>query len=230
MEELLRDSIWQFIGAIIGIVALLTSIILSLLSKKRKKLTYEFSSPQSVISINSKYHDDLKVYYKNDEVTNLTLLNLRISNTGSIAIQKGDFEEPLNIELNDESSFISAEVIQHSPLNLKVDLTEGSNKITILPLLMNQSDTMTLKFLINNYKDEPKIDGRIVGISKFNKKNTFRTGFWSGFISSSTAMLGIFALMTTLDILIGIPIAALGIGLLIYFYLKHRKNSPQHMI
>ena len=51
MIELLRDPLWQFVGAILGFVAIGITIIIFWLQRTRKSLSYEILSNTSLLTI-----------------------------------------------------------------------------------------------------------------------------------------------------------------------------------
>ena len=49
MDELFRDPIWQFVGAILGLIAIVVTIIIFILQRRKKSLVYEILANTSLI-------------------------------------------------------------------------------------------------------------------------------------------------------------------------------------
>jgi len=50
MEELLRDQIWQFVGAILGFIAIIVTVILYIVERRRKSLVYKVLTYASLLT------------------------------------------------------------------------------------------------------------------------------------------------------------------------------------
>jgi hypothetical protein len=166
----LRDPIWQFIGAVLALVIIIITIIFSSKQRKKKKLAYNIITNTPVLSINEELNTNLEVLFNKSPVKNLQLLIIKLLNTGNTEICKEDFEEPISVNFSENMELLSIEFINKTPSNLDPHGQYSKKRFSINPMLLNSGDSLTIKFLINNYKKLPKIEGRIKGVKSIEKQ------------------------------------------------------------
>ena len=169
--DFIRDQAWQFIGSIIGLTALIVTIVIYLRGRSKKHLSYEVLASEPLLTVDETITGDLKISYKTKEVADVHLLLIKVSNTGNEPIQKNDYDLSLAFSFGDGTNILSYEVTESPPQGLKASLRKsgGSRGIVLKPLLLNPSDTVILKFLLSNYSNQLKSTGRIVGVRNINK-------------------------------------------------------------
>ena len=79
----------------IEIIAILAAFIIFFLQRRKKSLTYSVLTDSSVISVSDKIKDKIQIFYQNNAVSNLQLLEIRIKNTGNLPIKPDHYIEPL---------------------------------------------------------------------------------------------------------------------------------------
>jgi hypothetical protein len=124
--------------------------------------------------------------FDNEIIVDPGLVFVTIKNSGNVPIRKEDFQDPLVVRVTG-SPILSAEVKRTSPLDLaqslQLSLSEQSQEVaylTILPLLLNGGDSMTIKLIVSNCAEgNAELHGRISGIPDFNKLHDrpFKPGF-----------------------------------------------------
>jgi len=154
----------EWIGAVASIIAVILSVIVYLLTRKKKALSYEVLSEYSLISIADEIKGNLQVLYGGNPVENVHLLLVKFLNSGNVPITTSDFERPITLQLRGESKVLSAERVKASPDNLRVSLKVEDKVVTVEPALMNGGDFFTTKVLIGQYSGSFDIDARIVGV------------------------------------------------------------------
>ena len=85
--DVLRDPIWQFIGAIIGFVAIIVPIVVYVFLQRRKKgLSYEIIASTPLISLQQAIKDRVVILYDGIKIETMHLLLLRVFNSGTVPI------------------------------------------------------------------------------------------------------------------------------------------------
>ena len=107
MVELLRDPLWQFVGAIFGLVAIGIAILIFWLQRTRKSLGYEVISNTSLLTIKEELEGKLQILYEKESVNNVQLIVIKLINTGNLPIASNDYELPLRLIFNIGLSQIS---------------------------------------------------------------------------------------------------------------------------
>ena len=78
MLEIIRDSLWQFITIVIAIIAIIISIILYLIQRRRKSLSWEIISNTPLLSIDEEIKGDLQILFAGKPVQDIQLIILKI--------------------------------------------------------------------------------------------------------------------------------------------------------
>jgi ABC-type amino acid transport system permease subunit len=194
MKISLRDPLWQFIAAIVGILLLIITIYFYFLQRQYKELSFEIISNTPILSKAKEIADKIQLLYDGKPVNNVNLIIIKITNSGNIPIIRTDYERPIAFYFDSKSKVLDAEVIKTVPDDLKIKLNTSNDKIILEPVLLNEADSLTLKIILSEYNGAIRPDARILGIKaildKTNKgKNSllllllgFVLGFVLGFI------------------------------------------------
>ncbi|OUB81243.1 hypothetical protein [Bacillus wiedmannii] len=162
-EFLLNNTI-----AIITLVAtILIPLIIYILQKSKKELSYKIISENKIF--NTEIDKRLKVSFENTIIEEeLTLILLKIVNTGNQPITKKDFEDNSGIDIMFGRDILSIETLKTKPSNLYIsteDILPGYFEIQ--PLLLNPKDEFTLKLLVEKHNTlDFKVGARISGVTK----------------------------------------------------------------
>lgn len=97
MGEILRDSIWQFVGIILAVIAIAISLIVYFLQRSKKSLSYELVYDTQLFTDTEELKEDFKIYYKDRPITQAGIIVLRIVNDGNQPITTTDFEKQLSV-------------------------------------------------------------------------------------------------------------------------------------
>lgn len=119
--------------------------------------------------------------FEDEEIKeDVSLVLVRIVNTGNVSIKQEDFMEDILIGGDGKFKVFTAELKESSPSNIGVKINSDAGfmgLIFITPLLLNRKDEMTLKLLIASYENELKVSSRIVGVReiiKLKEKNSLK--------------------------------------------------------
>jgi hypothetical protein len=160
----LRDAIWQFVGAILGAFAIAASIVIAVLQRRRKRLSYEVVTQLPLLTVQEEIQGRVRLYFDNQALDDVTLIAVRLINDGNLPLRSLDFETPLVIHFNDAAHVLSSEIIEQRPTDLPVDLDSDGTSVSIAPLLLNPRDYVKLKCLVTGF-ERVAISGRIAGVA-----------------------------------------------------------------
>lgn len=164
MNDLLRDPVWQFVGAVLTVLTIVVAVIIYLLQRSKKSLAYDVISNVSLLSANEEIKNELQILYKGIQVKNIHLFVFKIINDGNQPIPQSDYEKPLSMVLYGGAQILSVEVVSENPSNLGAEASAEANKILIKPILMNSKDYFKIKAIINAESFSFKPDARIIGV------------------------------------------------------------------
>ena len=221
MPDILRDPVWQFMGVIVGLIALLVSIGIGLRSRHTKRLAYRVVSHHPLFTVNSLIKQRVQVLYDGRPVDDLQLLNIRLTNAGTVPITTQDMERPIALVFNPEVQILLADVSEQRPANLGATLTQEATRITLQPMLLNAGDAVSIWMLVTGLKDW-RIDGRIVGVKAIESPSeaSKRASVWLVMMGLGLLVVGvgIFSLSPTPDTVLGVlGEVVFGIGLVCFF-------------
>lgn len=173
--EIIRDQAWQFIGAVIGLVALIVSVVIYFLGRKHKHLSYSIIASEPLLTVDEALSGEIKVSFNDELVQDIHLLIIKITNSGNVAIEESDFKLPLAFAFGN-AKMLSYEVIDSPPQGLPAKLRRsgGDRGIVLNPLLLNASDSVVFKFLLSDYDNELVPSGRIKDVKRINQVNRSR--------------------------------------------------------
>lgn len=125
------------IGPAIGVVGIVVSVYLWRRGRARKALSYRLES-SSVVSVHRDVGARISIYYDDERVTDVRLLNLRVANTGNADINAADFAEPLTVHLGDTTQVLTEpRVGKTAPPELAPQVRVDGTRLVVAPLLLN---------------------------------------------------------------------------------------------
>jgi len=176
-----RDSIWQFIGAVLTLLALFVAIRGNLLQQRSKRLAYKVEEVLPIIPAQN-LPVRLKVMYDEKVLVEPHIVILRIFNTGQLPILPEDYKQPLVISFGESARII---VIGFPLPKLLKDIVLkqiSPNEIEIAPSLLNPGDMFNISVLIEPQDQAENadfwihwaipnitVDGRIVGVKEVKR-------------------------------------------------------------
>lgn len=158
----LIDAGWAEV--IIGVIALVASVVIYRITRKKKQLSYEILSETPLISVGDEIKGRLEILLDSSPVEKVHLLLVKFVNDGTMPITADDYERPLTLIFEGDATVLSAESVQPEPDNLRVTLDFEPKKVTVNPLLLNKGDSFTAKVLVEKFGGRFDLDARIVGV------------------------------------------------------------------
>jgi len=164
MPDILRDPVWQFIGAIFAILAFAFGLFLYWKQRQRKELSYQFVYGAPLVSIEEAVKERVKILLDDKPVQDIWLVAVRILNSGNLPIVSADYERPVSLCFSENTQIISAEVSGTKPKSLQATVSVEDTKVVLAPVLLNSGDSIILKMLLNQFDGKISVYGHIVGV------------------------------------------------------------------
>lgn len=172
MQEIIRDPLWQFVGAILALVAIALSILLPLIQRRSKRLSYEVISKTALLNIDKEITGRVEILLDGKPIKDVSLAVVKIINSGTVPIPANDYERPICLRFGNNARILSYEIIDRIPESLQPKIymkDENEANVTLEPVLMNGGDSVSLKVLISEIEENIEVDGRIIGVREIDK-------------------------------------------------------------
>lgn len=161
-----RSTLKAIFSYLLPALAIIIPIVLFMIQVKHKSIAFEIVSKSAIIDSTSLIPEEIEVFFSGKKLKNLSTVNIRIINAGSIPIKREDFEKNMNIHFGEGAEILRAKVSGSSPLNLKPTLTFNEKTAIIKPLLLNPGDFFNVEAFVAGSKLKPTFDTRIVNIKE----------------------------------------------------------------
>lgn len=212
MLELLRDAIWQFIGAVLAVLSIGAAFWIYWLQRQTKELAFGIVSSRRLLSVADEVSSRVTVQLDGKTVKNLHLLVYGLKNSGHRAIAQGDFERPLSISFLD-GQVVSAEVASQVPSNLGATLVITETRVELQPLLLNAGDQILFQVLLSAPSPSASVDTRVLDVPALAPINVRPR--LPPFLDSGLPMLLIVFIVAAVTIYIKESDAVVAIGFLV---------------
>jgi len=138
--------------------------------RKGYHLAIEMIKNKVLTDMDERIAPDIMVYYRTEQVSNLMLLSIRISNSGAEGVQKGDIITPIKFTFSDPSLRILGEaVVNNNPRHVIVDqaLSEDRRELELAFSLLNKGWFFEMSILYMGQKlSIPTVYAQIKNISE----------------------------------------------------------------
>lgn len=171
MIEILRDSVWQFVGVVLALLSLGAAFVIYWLQRQTKELAFGLISSRRPIAIADELSSRVTVQLDGQTVEHLHLQVYGLKNSGHRPIAQTDFERPLSIAF-EAGRIVSAEIATQRPTNLGAQLTISTSRIELAPLLLNPGDRLLIQVLLSSAKPASTLDARIFDVPSIGPINT----------------------------------------------------------
>lgn len=122
----------------------------------------------SLLDLTQDEAQDIEVLVAGQAVTNLTKMQILVSNTGNVPFETSHFAEPLVFIVPPDANLISAKVESKRPVTLHAVLLEDTEQGTVMwePELFNPQDQIILSIYFSARSDRlPEVSARIRGVA-----------------------------------------------------------------
>lgn len=166
---LLRDGLWQFVGALLALIALIAMVQIYRKQKVRKQLSYDVLSNSSIMTGAEGILGQLEIKYNGEEVSELYVIEIKLVNNGNIAIKAEDIASNIAISV-EEGKVLSSEVTYVKPKDLVVKIESvETNKVILAPTLINAGDEFVIKLLVDDMFGEVQVGARIADVRSIER-------------------------------------------------------------
>lgn len=150
---------------VIAIIAIAVPIIIFVVSKKIKELSFKNIAITELISEKDITDESIKVYFDDERVYNLYSVSCVLSNSGNLPVLKSDYTNRLDIQFPDSIKILKYSFKENPESIVIYDTIIVNNKFSILPDLLNPNESIEFSFYISSpLKDLlPRCDARLVG-------------------------------------------------------------------
>lgn len=163
--------------------------------RQRKSFSYRITYKGSVIGLGNEFDGRVQMLFDGKPVNQVTLMELKLFNTGWVSIEDKDFFVPVSIELVG-AEFMTHKITSCEPSDLRAKFIEDGGKLVLEPLLLNRGDNITLKLLVEGVVFGIGVKGRIKGVKRIAQSQT--PSYWIDNVinfGSATFMLGFIAII-----------------------------------
>jgi len=153
-------------GWIVGIITVAAMVIIHLYGRQVVRISCILGQPISLISVRKEVKDQIKIYYKDKAVENLTLIRVKVRNEGNTPIRREHIVKSIEFDFGENSGIIDYSIISTNPEGIKVQLKPEENSIKCYFDLLNPKDEITLQFVCLGNIVKPKVSARIEGLKQ----------------------------------------------------------------
>ena len=174
--DFLRDPIWQFIGVVIALAALLLTILLYKRQVRRKEILWDIIENVSLSSFNISGSVKSTIIFKSLRLEDVHLIYLTVRNSGNIEILPDDFHDPIKFDFGTKARVLEVVLLEAKPkiIQEKISFSIETNTFKLMPLLLNSGDLIKFKVLVTKFSgkmSDIKVDARIAGIPQIYRSS-----------------------------------------------------------
>lgn len=187
--KFLKNPAW--LGVLIGVLAIAVSLTIYFNGRPVKKLRVEILSNSPLVSINTAMAKEMQILYKGVPVQTLSLILLKVANTGTEPIKESDYSEPIRVTMSQSASIGEVTVQETRPDGIPlVPTASASNQVTLAKVLLNRGDQAVLRILALNNDSTLTVTARIVGVSALDIQSVLGRDDTKGVISIGVLLGG----------------------------------------
>ncbi len=199
IRRILRDPIWQFLGTIAGLLAILATYNIFFLEREVKALHIVTLASTSMVKVEQSITEDINVLYRDQPIANLSLFQIKIENAGNQAIREEDYVRPIKFTFPPQAEIVEADIVESRPPNIGMTVQWDQNHATLSPVLLNAQDRAIVRLLVTNmpFNSDAQpfdVDARIAEVKEVHlveaieetildrlaHDRSFRSGFFGG--------------------------------------------------
>jgi hypothetical protein len=161
----------NIVAVLVAIIGIVVMVWQSGRAITKRRLGYEFypiSSP-TLIGASRTVESDLEIRYKGRVIETLFILQVRLKNTGNLAIRGEHVSRPITFTFDADAELLAQpRIVDTSPPGLKIGLKSPKRGSGSIPKavsidfdLLNEGDQFLIEFVWTGPRIEPKISGHI---------------------------------------------------------------------
>jgi type II secretory pathway pseudopilin PulG len=222
------DSTGLVITIVLGLAAIAVPIWVYLKQRSRKDLAKDVQVTR-LVSIHNEAKGRITIHFEGEQIEQVHLVEVRLTNSGNVPIRPEDFERPITIELGSGTP-LSADIAETTPARLDPKAQITPRGVELQPLLLNTGDSLKLKILVRDFAGEIAFDYRIVGISQLMDARLQAERSWSHRLFGSSDLLSRFmaTLVAGTVVFVGVGALTSGVGSLVDNSGTHSRPRPAY--
>ena len=166
-----EDRKWT-IAVAVSLAGVLLPVALSATQRGSKQFQFKIISEAVVLDLSDPALSEVEAYSKGKQLTKLSVLTFELANTGTIPIQRADFDTPITVHLPDKVAVLRASVVESKPREFSPVLVTLKDGLRLEPALWNPGDSVVLQlFAIGSYST-PRLSARIAGVREIESAET----------------------------------------------------------
>lgn len=166
-------------AVIISIISLIAGGIISLVItvrfRSKSEISYQILSSAPVVQVSDEAKDDVEVLYKGERFNDVSVVVVRLWNSGNRPIRPSDIISPVTFTFKGSQILLTNRLAMMPP-GWQDGMSGTREEVRLDNSLMNPKDSLTLKFLVAQYKGMDPPHARIADISAI-KHVTDYSGF-----------------------------------------------------
>lgn len=176
MLDVLRDPVWQFIGALLALSAIAVAIWIYVLQKPKKRLLIERVVRVPLITLNAGAAPGLQITMNGRIIGQATVVLVRITNIGNTPLLAADFESPISLEFEQNAIILDAHISESEPKDIPLQTEKMGGTVSISKTLLNPGDSFTCRTLVQDSKGVYTPKARVAGVHKIEISRPIAVG------------------------------------------------------
>ena len=172
MIEILRDSIWTFVGTLFALAAIVVAIAIYYGQRERKRLLVETLARVPLLALGKRGIDGLQLTFRGEPLTEASVLLVRVSCVGNRPIVAIDYDSPISFSFLGNAQVLVADVVSTDPAGVPIAIDAASNSATLTRHMLNPGDTVTCRMLIKESDGKFDVSGRIAGVKRIERSRS----------------------------------------------------------
>lgn len=156
---------WTSVTFMATIVGLVIPIWLWRADLNAKSLAFQLASQVSLTAETAGSIKGLEVLMDGVKVQSPVLSVVVLTNDGKKPLPTADFEVPVELRIQEQSSIVRAEVVSTQPKDIEANITWDKKMIRFTPVLLNPEESITVSILTEGAKPAFTPRARIIGVS-----------------------------------------------------------------
>jgi hypothetical protein len=125
-------------------------LYLSYLQRDVKALQIVILANTSLVEVEESIARNIKIFYDNLPIDDLTLIQVKLENSGNQSIREEDYSQPIQLVFPPEVEVIEAAIVDANPENVGLSLQVNKNTVTASNTLLNPDDRVIIRLLVTD--------------------------------------------------------------------------------
>ena len=168
MPDWVIANAWSIAGVLVGVTAIGIAIVIALVQRTIKRVAFRVVSRTQLVGATGDI-PELDVSFRGERVTDVQVIEVRVLNTGNIAIATADYERAMRVNFGAGASVLTAEVERAHPRSLRIACHPDGSGFVIEPVMLNGGDWIQVKTLVSR-SGKVSVDSRIIGVKDVTER------------------------------------------------------------